>query len=561
MRSLRFKICWFLLGASVIFLILYCGLGNMAYAQLGPPLYWWQFVITVPAGIAPNDLHVTFAGTGGTIGNVSVIPGGTITVPGGNTVSVKWANPLNPGTQVTIDFTTEHPQVDFAGGNWTLDDKDIKPIDEGDEDSFGEVQPDIPEPDPDDPDSRTEDDSVGDPGDPDFNDSPLAPTAWHEVQHYEWLGGLVDEEPAPPFDDHLAGKKFFDDDGLIEVNFVPGQVTVKFVATTNFNRHPGAFPPGSRIYVDSWIDWNLNNTFEHPVEFIGTWIGDPNTGWPLAGGDAIKGFIQGPAIGPVGKRYSLRLRLDWHLNRPHVANPGGNADGDIANYGVSFGEVEDYFKQLTAVELSSFTANCVEENVKVMWVTGSELDNAGFNIHRNELEDGEYIRINDELISAQGNENAGANYSYIDSDVVMGRTYFYKLEFVDLVSYSTWYGPITITLSPTGVAEGPSDAIPGVFGLAQNYPNPFNVTTTIHYALPVTGERELVSSLVHTTLKIYNILGQEVVTLVDGAKEAGYHSVKWDGTDNSGQEVPSGVYLYRITAGTWSDAKRMVLLK
>ena len=218
-------------------------------------------------------------------------------------------------------------------------------------------------------------------------------------------------------------------------------------------------------------------------------------------------------------------------------------------------------KDEVVVTLVAFQAQKGEYGVDFIWETASEFNSAGFNIYRSEVEDGEYVRINEELIPAKGSEGGGAGYSYTDTEVVTGMTYYYKLESVDLTGSSTWHGPISITLGMTGVAEGPSPFIPDVFALAQNYPNPFNATTTISYALPVTGERELVTSPTHTTVRIYNILGQEVVTLVDGTKEAGYHSVQWNGTDSAGQVVPSGIYIYRITAGNWTDAKRMVLLK
>jgi len=200
-------------------------------------------------------------------------------------------------------------------------------------------------------------------------------------------------------------------------------------------------------------------------------------------------------------------------------------------------------------------------NVTVSWSTHTEIEVAGFNIYRSEVEDGEYGRINEELIPAKGSEGGGAGYSYTDTEVVTGMTYYYKLESVDLTGSSTWHGPISITLGMTGVAEGPSPFIPDVFALAQNYPNPFNATTTISYALPVAGERELVSRPIHTTLKIYNILGQEVRALVNEVQEPGYYSVPWDGKDSVGQEVPSGIYLYRIAAEDWNSTKRMVLLK
>ena len=104
---------------------------------------------------------------------------------------------------------------------------------------------------------------------------------------------------------------------------------------------------------------------------------------------------------------------------------------------------------------------------------------------------------------------------------------------------------------------------PDEYHLAQNYPNPFNPATTITFALPVSGERGLVSRPIHTTLKIFNILGQEVRTLVDEPQEAGYYTVTWDGKDSFGNDVASGVYFYRliVDSGQWSKTKRMLLLK
>ena len=109
------------------------------------------------------------------------------------------------------------------------------------------------------------------------------------------------------------------------------------------------------------------------------------------------------------------------------------------------------------------------------------------------------------------------------------------------------------------------------FHLGQNYPNPFNPATTIHYILPVQsgefrvkgGEGTLHSApfTPHVTLKIFNVLGQEVRTLTDEVQEPGYYTAIWDGRDNSGREVSSGVYLYRVTAGSFAEGRRMVLLR
>ena len=99
--------------------------------------------------------------------------------------------------------------------------------------------------------------------------------------------------------------------------------------------------------------------------------------------------------------------------------------------------------------------------------------------------------------------------------------------------------------------------VPTEFALAQNYPNPFNPNTRINFQIPNPKSQ----SPVHTTLKVYNILGQEVRTLVDEVKEAGYYTVTWDGKDAHGADVASGVYFYRMTAGEFTATKRMVLMK
>jgi len=100
---------------------------------------------------------------------------------------------------------------------------------------------------------------------------------------------------------------------------------------------------------------------------------------------------------------------------------------------------------------------------------------------------------------------------------------------------------------------------PRSFDLSQNYPNPFNSETVINYQL-LTGSSQ---TTLHTTLKILNLLGQEVRTLVDDAKKSGDYSVTWDGRNNRGREVPSGIYFYLLSVdgGHWSETKRMVLLR
>ena len=100
----------------------------------------------------------------------------------------------------------------------------------------------------------------------------------------------------------------------------------------------------------------------------------------------------------------------------------------------------------TMVELSSFSAKGLDSYVLLEWETASEIDNAGFHLWRNETGDGEYTRLTDYLIPAQGGATWGAAYSYEDYDVEPGQTYYYKLEDIDYAGISGFHGPVSATL-------------------------------------------------------------------------------------------------------------------
>lgn len=96
------------------------------------------------------------------------------------------------------------------------------------------------------------------------------------------------------------------------------------------------------------------------------------------------------------------------------------------------------------------------------------------------------------------------------------------------------------------------ETVPGSYSLAQNYPNPFNPETEIHFQLPESG---------HVTMKIFNTLGQEIRTLADEEYQAGHHSLQWDGKDNRGKLVASGVYFYKLQAGEFDQIRKMNLVR
>ncbi len=116
---------------------------------------------------------------------------------------------------------------------------------------------------------------------------------------------------------------------------------------------------------------------------------------------------------------------------------------------------------------------------------------------------------------------------------------------------------IYTTKSPSNQMEISSSLLPSTFHLGQNYPNPFNPLTTISFQIPDVGNQQSVP----TTLKIYNINGQVIRTLIDERKEPGSYLVSWDGRNDSGKEVSSGVYFYRLLAEGFSDSKKMTLIR
>ncbi len=110
-------------------------------------------------------------------------------------------------------------------------------------------------------------------------------------------------------------------------------------------------------------------------------------------------------------------------------------------------------------------------------------------------------------------------------------------------------------LFTTGI-ENPDPKLPSSFGLSQNYPNPFNPATKIDVDIPASAQ-----SGVRVRLQIYNILGKLVRTILDEATQPGHYTLAWDGTNNFGLSVPSGIYVYRLRAGEFVQSRRMVLLK
>ncbi|MCL4305315.1 CHRD domain-containing protein [bacterium] len=183
------------------------------------------------------------------------------------------------------------------------------------------------------------------------------------------------------------------------------------------------------------------------------------------------------------------------------------------------------------VELNDFSAIAGDNQVQLQWSTASESNLDRFEVQR----DGSLLQS-----SAAHNSSTGASYSWTDETAQNGVTYSYTLVAVNLDGTRE----VLATASATPRSGG---SVVSEFALYQNYPNPFNPETSIRFDLMESA---------NVTLSIYNIAGQEVATLVNGTLSAGSHTVNFDGGN-----LTSGVYLYRLTAGSFTAQKKMVLLK
>ena len=197
---------------------------------------------------------------------------------------------------------------------------------------------------------------------------------------------------------------------------------------------------------------------------------------------------------------------------------------------------------IVPVELNNFTANIVDGAVQLNWQTASELNNQGFEIQRRSpsptpsLKEGtldNWRTIG--FVQGKGTSTENNFYSFNDSPNESG-LYNYRLKQIDFDGSFEYSSEIEANF-----------IFANDFRLSQNYPNPFNPSTTIEYQIPQAS---------FVTIKVYDVLGKEIVTLVNEEKPAGIHEVSFEPKD-----LTSGLYLYKIKAGNFEQTRKMLLLK
>ena len=197
--------------------------------------------------------------------------------------------------------------------------------------------------------------------------------------------------------------------------------------------------------------------------------------------------------------------------------------------------------------LAFFNASLIPQNnyVRLDWKTISEINNSGIFVQKDTSRAvGGFKDISGSFQQGHGTTSVAQNYSYTDSTAKPGK-WVYRLKQVDLDGTVNLSEPVTVDIP--GIAGVDDELMPASFTLEQNYPNPFNPTTTIRYGLPHKS---------NVTLKVYNSLGQQVAVVLSGEQGIGSYEVKFDGAG-----LASGMYFYRLEAGTYVETKKLMLIR
>jgi hypothetical protein len=209
-----------------------------------------------------------------------------------------------------------------------------------------------------------------------------------------------------------------------------------------------------------------------------------------------------------------------------------NYFNDFSSQDETTAQIQNSGSTLLPVELSFFSSIVLNDKIKLSWTTITETNNYGFEIERENTQN-QFQKIG--FVTGNGNSNSPKQYSFIDDTIIEGSTFKYRLKQVDNDGTFEYSKVLEVKIVPDKLA------------LEQNYPNPFNPTTTIKFSIPEAG---------YVKLTLYNILAQEIKTLVNESKEAGVHTVNFNASD-----LNSGLYIYKLEANGLTQTRKMTLVK
>lgn len=363
----------------------------------------------------------------------------------------------------------------------------------------------------------------------------LARNPGHGLSGIAWLGDRVTAENIPNiFNQDPA------DDGVefIDLPWHPCQdewVRVVVTAGQNYGRY---LECGGQLYLNAWKDGNIDGDFcdELCNETVSEWIIQDMVVTP--GSHTIQ--VMDPGVFDLNQYDGIfRFRL---TSQPVGRYGFGLSDMTVCprcacgDFDFDFlGEVEDYYivdAQLD-VELADFDVEAGSNGIVLNWSTASETNNDRFEIER----DGAIVGT----VDSRGNTTTGNNYSWTDNNVQGGVVYDYALVQVDID------GNRHVLANRTASSPLSSPVVINEYALQQNYPNPFNPVTNITFDIADKGS---------VSLKVFDVMGHEVANLVSGELAQGRHTVAWDA-----RNLPAGMYLCRLEAGSFTATRKMMLIK
>lgn len=228
--------------------------------------------------------------------------------------------------------------------------------------------------------------------------------------------------------------------------------------------------------------------------------------------------------------------LSTYTIRALVFSPAGNHTlfAGRGSTTANLGGVYEFTFSFVPVELVSFSAEVFSSDVTLSWMTATELNNYGFQIERRNAESSEWTNIG--FVNGNGSTTETRYYSFSDNSVPVGK-YFYRLKQLDFSGSFEYSSEVEVT-----ILEVLND-----FTLNQNYPNPFNPSTRINFSIPHNG---------FTTLKVYDVLGNEVANIIEGELSEGSYDIQFNASGLS-----SGIYFYSLTSGEFTKTMKMILSK
>jgi len=287
-----------------------------------------------------------------------------------------------------------------------------------------------------------------------------------------------------------------------------------------------------------WTKFDIESGWDYGQVEISTNNGTTFT--PLTGNYTTPGS---GSFQPNGEPLYDGVQTNWANEIMDLSNHNTNqvkfkfelkTDGSVTKDGLFVDDIGIVVYGIIPVELTSFTAIAKDDNVILNWITSTETNNMGFDIERRSTKSNScWQKLG--YINGNGTTTEKSPYSFVDKNPAEGKS-FYRLKQIDFDGTSKIYNSAEVDFET--VKE---------YSLSQNYPNPFNPSTEINYSLAKSG---------NVTLTIYNLLGSEIATLVNGFMEAGKHSVKFTAND-----ITSGIYFYTIKSENFTSTRKMILMK